>query len=185
MAENARRRANVLRTSCTPDYLMNVIARRLEARNALPSGAIVISEQMMTQQLHEPWQLVITPINMPLDKSNDIGLYGTIMQSVFHIYYRHRNMVDIPMSREEWLASPEIMQGFYATLGVSYDALVDWWPQGDLPDDKQGKLLTTRPIEVNYWNEPRTSYRDKNLGEGMFEIRCRYRYTRGRTSEVV
>lgn len=173
------------RTTCTQDYLLNVIKRRLEARNALPEGAITIDTQMMTTQQHEPWQLVVVPINSPVDNQNNIGLYGTIMQSVIHVYYRHRSMVDTPMTREEWLASPTIMEGFYATLNVSYDALVDWWPQGDLADSKNGKLLTTRPLEANYFNEPRTSYRDRFIGEGMFELRARYRIARARSSEVV
>ncbi len=173
------------RTDCTPDYLMNVMLRRLNAKNCLPEGAITISEQMMTQQLHEPWQLIICPLNMPIDKANNIGLYGTIQQSVFHIYYRHRHIVDEPMSREQWLANDTIMEGYYATLKPAYDALVDWFPVGDLADGKQGKLLTTRPIEANYWNEPRTSYRDKNIGEGMFEIRARYRIQRNGRAGVL
>jgi len=157
----------------TPDYLMRVMFRRLEAKNVLPTGTIVGgSHQMMSANLHEPMQLLICPINLPTDTSTDIDNFGTLTDGVFHIYFRNRNGLDMPITDDIWLNDPDF--GYYAVLSKSYRALSAWWPQGDLPDAKQGKLLTSYPLKCKTFNEPRRSWSDRTMGEGMFEIRARF-----------
>ena len=80
---------------CSPQYLMGVMFRRLMLKNVLPNGPIVEApHQMMSSQLQEPFQLLICPINLPIDLDNEVDNFGTIINGVFHIYYRHRNMDD-------------------------------------------------------------------------------------------
>lgn len=173
------------KTGCTIDYLLNVCLRRLQDKAVLTAGELAITTKMMTNEMQEPWQIILCPINAPNDKANNIGLYGSIQQLIFHVYYRHRNMLDGPMERTTWLADANVMDGYYSTLKTAYDALVDWWPQGDLADEKAGKLLTTVPLVANYYNEPREKWADPNMGEGMFEIRCRFRVQRTGRSDVL
>lgn len=152
---------------------MRAIFRRLIAQSVLPDGPIVGgSHQMMSNQLQEPFQLLICPINMPVDPDNDLHKYGTITNGVFHIYYRHRNMDDPAFTDDIWLN--EAQTGYYAKLMPVFQALNGWWPVGDLADNKQGKKLTTLPLLCKTWNEPRRKYDDRSIGEGMFEIRGRF-----------
>jgi hypothetical protein len=163
---------------CTPDYLMRVMFRRLVALNVLPGGQIVGgSLQAMSPQTEEPLQISIFPINLPIDPLHKLDKYGTIYEGVFHIYYRHRNFDDPAWTDDNWLNNPAAatIPGYYAVLHASFLALSSWWPTGDLADDKAGQFLTTKPIECRTWNEVRRrKFRDRSMGEGMFEIRPRF-----------
>lgn len=163
----------MLKTRCTPDYLMRVIMRRLIARDVLPDGPIVGgSHQMMSDQLQEPFQILICPINLPTDNSCDADVYGTITNGVFHVYYRHRDILDTANTDDVWLNDPDF--GYYAKLTKAMRALRGWWPIGDLADSKENRLLTTNVLKVHTFNEPRRKYVDRSLGEGMFEVRARF-----------
>ena len=163
-----------VKTRCSPNYLMRVIFRRLIAKNVLPNGPIVgASHQMMSSQLQEPFQLLICPINLPIDLDNEVDNFGTIVNGVFHVYYRHRNMDDAAFTDDIWLNDPDT--GYYVTLTRAARALNGWFPTGDLADAKLGKILTTNVLKVKTFNEPRRAgWSDRTIGEGMFEIRARY-----------
>jgi len=159
---------------CTPDYLMRAFFRRLTSLNVLPDGQIVgASHQMISDQLEEPFQLLICPINLPVDRLYEIDKFGTIFDGVFHIYYRHRNMDDPAWTDDTWLNDP--VSGYYAKQHKSFLALSSWWPTGDLADAKQNMYLTTGPMRCKTWNEVRRrKWTDRSLGEGMLEIRARF-----------
>ncbi len=160
------------------NYLIRVMYRRLVLKDVLPNGTtIAASHQMMSSNLHEPFQLFICPINQPIDADNEVDNFGTITNGVFHIYYRHRGMDDAAFDDDIWLNDPDT--GYYATLTRAYRALNGWWPVGDLigpdTDSKTGKLLTTNVLKCKTFNEPRrANWSDRTMGEGMFEIRARY-----------
>jgi hypothetical protein len=153
---------------------MRVMTRRLAALNVLPGGQIVGgSLQFISPQTEEPFQVQISPINLPTDHLHQVDKFGTIYDGVFHIYYRHRDMNDPAWGDDIWLNDP--VSGYYAVKQKSFVALHSWWPSGDLPDSKIGQFLTTMPLHCKTWNEVRRrKYQDRSLGEGMFEIRARF-----------
>ena len=159
---------------CNPDYLMNAIVQRLIDQDVLQGAGPIVgsSHQMLSPETQEPIQMLLCPITIMPDKDNYADGFGTIMQGIFHIYYRHCNMEDAAWSDQTWLNGPS---GYYQVQARAMRALVPFWPVGTLADSKNGKRLTTTPLIVGMWNEPRRrKWVDRSLGEGMIEIRARF-----------
>lgn len=159
---------------CNPAYLMNAIVARLVSQNVLQGQGMIVgaSHQMLSAETQEPFQMLLCPITLMPDKQNEADGFGSITEGTFHIYYRHRNMDDPAYADQIWLNGDT---GYYETQARAYRALVPFWPVGTLADAKNGYLLTTGPLKVGMWNEPRRrKWADRSLGEGMFEIRARF-----------
>lgn len=156
-------------------YLISQLIRRLEARNVIPGGKVTgASLRMMASGGNIPLEVFICPLHQPLSSKFGLGgKYFNCINGSFNVYYRHRNALDIDSQAKRWLLASG---GYYEIMAACYAALNEYWPIGDIdpPDAFNGMNLTTAPIKCRMFNEPRKSYKDDTMGEGMMEIQASY-----------
>jgi len=152
--------------------VIDLLSRQLERFKAVlvPAGVSIQggSLEMMSTQQWTKESIIICPLHQPMRTRFDRSTHaGIIIDGVFDVYYRHRGMLDEAKSSKVWL------KDYYACLVKVAEKLVDWWPI-DWEGTYEGKRMTIEPINGRMMNEPRKSWKDNGIGEGMLELMVSY-----------